>query len=69
LKLAETFRYPTTLVEPVSTNDFKQVATRPKNSCLRVEKAEKALGMRFLTAEEGIEEMKKQNPAQAKATI
>jgi len=69
LKLAETFRYPTTLIEPVSTNDFKQPATRPKNSCLRVEKAEKALGMRFLTAEEGIEEMKKQNPAQAKATI
>jgi dTDP-4-dehydrorhamnose reductase len=64
VKLAEIFGYTTRLVEPVYTSDFKQVAKRPKNSCLRVEKAEQALKMRFLTAEEGIREMKSQAPSQ-----
>lgn len=65
VKLAEVFGYPTRLVEPVYTSDFKQLAKRPKNSCLRVEKAEQDLKMRFLTAEEGLREMKRQAPSQA----
>ena len=60
VKLAEIFDYPTRLVEPVHASDFKQMAERPKNSCLQVDKAEKALGMKFLTADEGLAEMKKQ---------
>ncbi len=64
VKLAEIFAYPTRLVEPVYTSDFKQSAKRPKNSCLRVEKAEQTLQIRFLTAEEGIREMKRQAPSQ-----
>jgi dTDP-4-dehydrorhamnose reductase len=60
MKLAELFGYSSNLVQPVFTSDFKQLAQRPKNSCLRVEKAEQVLGMRFLTAEEGISEMRKQ---------
>jgi len=64
VKLAEIFAYPTRLVEPVYTSDFKQLARRPKNSCLRVEKAEQTLQIRFLTAEEGIREMKRQAPSQ-----
>lgn len=59
-KLSQLFGYPASLVQPVFSSEFPQVARRPRNSCLRVEKAEKALGMRFLTAEEGIREMKKQ---------
>ena len=64
IKLAEVFGYPTRLVEPVYTSDLKQLARRPKNSCLRVEKAQQDLKMRFLTAEEGIREMKRQAPSQ-----
>ncbi|TMI19906.1 sugar nucleotide-binding protein, partial [Candidatus Bathyarchaeota archaeon] len=51
---------PTTLVQPVSSKDFKQAAERPKNSCLSVDETEKELGVRFLTAEEGLREMKSQ---------
>ena len=65
VKLAEIFGYPSRLVEPVYTSDFKQLAKRPKNSCLLVKKAERDLKMRFLTAEEGIREMKKQAPSQS----
>lgn len=65
IKLAEIFGYPTSLVQPVYTSDFKQLANRPKNSCLRVEKAEQALKMKFLTADEGIREMKRQAPSAA----
>ena len=65
LKIAEIFGYSTSLVRQVLTSEFKQLAERPKNSCLRVEKAERILDMRFLTAEEGIREMKSQTLAQA----
>jgi len=34
------------------------------NSCLREEKAEQTLQIRFLNAEEGIREMKRQAPSQ-----
>jgi dTDP-4-dehydrorhamnose reductase len=60
IKIAERFGYSSNLVQPVLTSDFKQLAQRPKNSCLRVEKAERMLGIRFLTAEEGISEMRRQ---------
>lgn len=69
IKLADIFGYPTRLVEPVYTSDFKQLAQRPKNSCLRVEKAERDLNIRFLTAEEGIREMKTQAPSQAVSVV
>jgi len=59
-KLTQFFGYPIKLVQPVFSSDFPQKAVRPKNCCLRMEKAEKTLGMRFLTAEEGIREMKGQ---------
>ncbi len=60
VKLAGLFGYSTRLVQPVFSSEFEQLAVRPKNSCLLVEKAEKALGMTFFTADEGITEMKKQ---------
>lgn len=64
VRIAEIFGYPTQLVKPVFSSDFKQLAERPKNCCLRVEKAERSLGIRFLTAEEGLGEMRKQAPSQ-----
>src|SRR6266699_61531 len=60
VKLAGSFGYSTRLVQPVFSSEFKQLAVRPKNSCLLVEKAEKTLGMTFFTADEGIMEMKRQ---------
>jgi dTDP-4-dehydrorhamnose reductase len=63
-KIAEIFGYSARLVEPVYTSDFKQIATRPKNSCLRVDKAERLLKMRFFNAEDGIAEMRRQAPSQ-----
>jgi len=60
IKLSQAFGYPTSLVQPVFSSEFHQIAQRPKNCCLRIDKAEKILGMRFLTAEEGINKMKKQ---------
>jgi dTDP-4-dehydrorhamnose reductase len=62
-KAAQIFGYPASLVQPVSSADFKQVAERPRNSCLSVEKAEKTLGIHFLTVEEGLREMKSQEVA------
>ena len=59
--LCRSFGHRSSLVQPVSSNKFKQVAERPRNSCLQVEKAEKTLGIRFLTAEEGIAEMRRQS--------
>ena len=58
MKIADVFGYSPGLVEPVLSTDFKQLAERPKNSCLDVNKAEKTLGIRFLTVEEGVRKMK-----------
>ena len=60
LKIASTFGYPENMVQPITSTDFKQVARRPQNSCLSVEMTERALGMQFLTADEGIGQMKSQ---------
>ena len=65
VKLAGSFGYSTRLVQPVFSSEFKQLAVRPKNSCLLVEKAEKILGMTFFTADEGIMEMKRQEASQS----
>lgn len=65
VKLAGFFGYSTLLVQPVFSSEFTQVAVRPKNSCLVVEKAEKALGMSFFTADEGIMEMRKQGASRS----
>jgi dTDP-4-dehydrorhamnose reductase len=65
LKIAKLFGSKTGLVRPVYSSEFNQVAQRPKYSCLRVEKAERVLGMRFLSADEGIAEMLRQEPSHA----
>ena len=69
VKLAGLFGYQTHQIQPVYTSEFKQLAVRPKNSCLKVDKAERALKMRFFTAEEGIKEMRRQAPSEARAVV
>jgi len=58
--LCKAFEYPTELIEPIASSEFVQQAARPRNCCLQVAKAEKALGIQFMTIEEGIDEMKHQ---------
>jgi len=59
-KIAQVFGYATSLIQPVTTDQFRQLARRPKNSCLSVEKTERALGPSLLSAEEGIVQMRNQ---------
>jgi dTDP-4-dehydrorhamnose reductase len=68
IKLAEIFGYSTKDVEPVYASDFKQVAQRPRNSCLRIDRTEKLLGTNLFTAEQGIKEMKRQEPSYASSS-
>ena len=59
-KIAEIFELDGSLIKPVTSDVFKQVAERPKKCCLDVSKAERELKVRFLTAEEGLMKMKEQ---------
>jgi dTDP-4-dehydrorhamnose reductase len=66
--LAKVFGYPIGQIEPVYSSEFKQIAERPKNSCLRVEKTERFLGTTLFSVERGIKEMKRQESAAAVAS-
>jgi len=68
VRLAEVFGYPIGQIEPVYSSEFKQIAERPKNSCLRVEKTERFLGTTLFSVERGIKEMKRQESARAGAS-
>jgi len=59
-KIAEIFDLDGSLIKPVTSDAFKQVAERPKRCCLDVSKAERELKVRFLTVEEGLTKMKEQ---------
>lgn len=59
-KIAEAFDLDGDLIKPVTSDFFNQVAERPKRCCLDVTKAERELGVKFLTVEEGLEKMKEQ---------
>jgi dTDP-4-dehydrorhamnose reductase len=60
LKIAETFGFPNDLVKPAKSDEFKQVARRPRTCCLNVQKAEKAFGVKLLSVQEGLALMKSQ---------
>ena len=59
-KIAEVFELSGSLIRPVTSDVFKQVAERPKRCCLDVSKAERELAVTFLTVEEGLKKMKEQ---------
>lgn len=59
-KIAEIFEFDISLIKPVTSDVFKQVAERPKKCCLDVSKAERDFSAKFLTTEEGLMEMKRQ---------
>ena len=60
LKIAEVFNLDKSLVKPVTSEIFKQIAKRPKKCCLDVSKAERDFKVKFLTVEEGLKLMKSQ---------
>ena len=59
-KIAEMFEFDGNLIKPVTSDVLRQIAERPKRCCLNVSKAERELGVRFLTVEEGLMKMKEQ---------
>jgi len=59
-KIAEIFKLDDSLIKPVTSDLFRQVAERPKLCCLDISKAERELRIIFLTVEEGLMKMKEQ---------
>ncbi|MFQ5941177.1 MAG: dTDP-4-dehydrorhamnose reductase [Nitrososphaerales archaeon] len=59
-KLAEVMGFSPSLVKPITSDQFAQIAPRPKNSCLDCGKVAKELDTKLLTAEESLEIMKEQ---------
>jgi len=68
LKVAGTFGFSAELVQPVANRDLNHLAWRPRNSCLSVENTERELGMRFSTADEGLNVMKTEWETQSMAS-
>jgi dTDP-4-dehydrorhamnose reductase len=65
-KIATVFGLDASLIKPVTSDLFRQVAERPMKSCLDVTKAERELGIAFLTAEDGLKRMQRQSNVEDK---
>lgn len=61
--VADVFHLNKKLLEPVANAFFKEIAPRPRDTSYRVDKMEKELGVKALSAREGLEAMKKQKKA------
>lgn len=66
-KIAEVFGYDRDLVKPAGSDEFKQVAQRPRKCCLNVQKAEKTFGVKLIGIQEGLALMKFQQEGMNKA--
>jgi len=55
VKLAERMGYDASLIKPVNSSGFKQVAERPMDSSLNVEKIEKTIKMPMLSIDQALE--------------
>ena len=61
LELAKVMGFNAASIKPVTSDQFNQIAQRPRNSCLDCSKAkEELLITRLLTAEESLKIMKQQ---------
>ncbi|MGH9922896.1 MAG: SDR family oxidoreductase, partial [Nitrososphaerales archaeon] len=60
LELAQVMGFNTSLVKPTTSDQFKQIAPRPKNSCLDCSKVRRELRTKLLTSEESLKIMKEQ---------
>jgi len=59
LRIARRFNLDESLLVPVEMQDLKWIARRPRDSSLRVGKAEKELGIALFGVDRGLEEMVK----------
>lgn len=57
LKIAEAFDLDSSLINPITSNEFKQKAPRPRDSSLSVKKIEKELNMKMETCSESLKRM------------
>ncbi|UCD07883.1 MAG: dTDP-4-dehydrorhamnose reductase [Candidatus Aenigmatarchaeota archaeon] len=57
-KIAKIFNLNENLIEPIKSEKLKQIAKRPTDSSLNIEKAKK-IGIKFLNIEKGLNEMKR----------
>lgn len=60
LQIADVFHFDSSLIQRIKTSDLQQAAPRPMKSGLIVEKAERELGIQFLTAREGLLKLKQE---------
>lgn len=58
LKVAKVFKLVSSLINPVSSDFFQNIAKRPKNTCFNTAKMEKELGIKPLTVGNGLRLMK-----------
>lgn len=61
-RIAEMFNLDQSLLVPVKMQDLNWIARRPRDSSLRVEKAQKELGIHLLGVNRALEEMVKNGP-------
>jgi dTDP-4-dehydrorhamnose reductase len=64
MKLTQTMNFDAGLVKPITTDQLKQIARRPKNCCLNCTKVMKDLGAKLLTVDESLQLMRKQSEAE-----
>lgn len=58
LKVCEVFNLDSSLITPVKSDYFKNIAPRPKNTCFDTNKVEKEFSIRLLGIVEGLKRMK-----------
>lgn len=56
-KVADVFNLNSSLINPVKSDFFKNIAPRPKNSCFNTAKLEDKLGFAALSVDQGLKEM------------
>lgn len=60
LKVAKVFGLDSSLISSVSSDFFKDIAKRPKNTCFKTLKMERELGIKPLTVDEGLRLMRQE---------
>ncbi len=61
LKVAKIFELDPSLITPVTSDFFKSIAKRPKNTCFNVSKMETQLGIKAVSIDEGLALMREES--------
>lgn len=60
LKVAKVFKFDSSLITSVTSDFFKNIAKRPKDTCFNTKKIEKKLGLKPLSIDKGLTLMKEE---------